>query len=301
MKRPHQLLCSTLLCQLLLIQPAVAQIVVRDDMGNDVRLAAPARRIVSLAPHVTENIYAAGAGDRLVGAVDYSDYPEAAKKLPRVGGYARLDLEAIVALRPDLIIAWESGNSANHLARLKTLGFPLYLSQPKTIDDVASNIERIGTLMNTSNSANAAAAAFRARHAALRARYAARPVVRTFYQIWNQPLMTVNGAQLISDVMRLCGAENVFSNLPQLAPVVSVEAVLQTQPEAIVASGMNGDRPEWLDMWKPWRQLMATQRNNLFFVPSDLINRHTPRLLDGTQMFCDQMEQTRARRPGSRP
>ena len=284
---------------LLATQFANAEIVVQDDAGQTVRLAAPARRIVSLAPHITENLYAAGAGSSIVGAVEYSDYPEAAKQLKRVGGYGRFDLEAILALKPDLVIAWESGNPAAHLAKLKALGLPLFISQPRKIDDIATSIARFGELAGTSGVAIDTARAFRARHAELSARYANRPPVRTFYQIWNQPLVTVNGEQLISDVMRLCGAENVFAGLSQLAPTVSVEAVIAANPEAIVASGMGKTRPEWLDMWRRWQDLTATARGNLFFIPPDIINRHTPRVLDGAQLLCTQMETVRSRRPGA--
>lgn len=277
---------------------AHAEIVVQDDVGQAVRLAAPARRIVSLAPHITENLYAAGAGAYIVGVVDYSDYPPAAKKLPHVGSHDRLDLEAILALKPDLVIAWESGNPAAHLNRLKSLGLPLFLSQPRHLDDIAGDIERFGTLAATD--AGAAARAFRSRLAELRGRYARRPPVRSFYQIWNQPLLTVNGESLISDVMRLCGAENVFAKLPVLAPTVTLEAVLAANPEVIVASGMDDTRPEWLDMWRRWRDMTASARDNLFFVPADLINRHTPRILDGAQMLCTQLETARSRRPAAK-
>lgn len=279
-----------------LAAPARGEIVVQDDLGRLVRLAKPARRIVSLAPHITENLYAAGAGSRIVGVSDYSDYPQAAKQLPRVGSSASLDLEAIVALRPDLVIAWESGNPAAHLAKLKALGLPLFISEPRKMADIAAGIARFGELAGTSAVANAAARAFRERQAGLSSRYAGRPKVRTFYQISNRPLLTVNGEQIISDVMRLCGAENVFAGLTQLAPTVSVEAVLAANPEAIVASGMDEARPEWLDMWQRWRDLTATLRGNLFFVPPDLISRHTARLLDGAELFCNHMETARAKR-----
>jgi iron complex transport system substrate-binding protein len=274
-----------------------AEIAVRDDTGQIVRLAGPARRIVSLAPHVTENLFAAGAGAYVVGAVEYSDYPAAAKKLPRVGGYSRLDLEAIAALKPDLVVGWESGNAPAHLARLRALGLPVFLSQPRRIDDVAASIERLGELAGTSAAANEAAKAFRARQAELRARYATRPPVRTFYQIWVEPLMTVNGDHLISDVMRLCGGDNVFAGLGQLAPTVTVEAVLAADPEAIVASGMGEARPEWLDTWRRWPSLQAVARGNLFFIPPDLVQRHTPRILDGAERLCTHLETARSHRP----
>ncbi|OIQ97645.1 vitamin B12-binding protein precursor [mine drainage metagenome] len=276
---------------------AHAGIAVHDDAGQTVRLAAPARRIVSLAPHITENLYAAGAGAFIVGVVDYSDYPAAAKKLPRVGGYDRLDLESILALKPDLVIAWDSGNQAGQLAKLKALGLPLFVSRPLKIDDIATDIARFGELAGTSAVAVPEARAVRARVAEMRARYAKRPPVRAFYQIWNRPLVTVNGEQLISDVMRLCGADNVFAGLSQLAPTVSIEAVLAANPEAIIASGADATRPEWLDRWKRWKDLTAVARGNLFFVPPDLINRPTPRVLEGARMLCNDMETVRGRRP----
>ncbi len=280
----------------LIAASALAQIVVTDDVGKSVRLEAPATRIVSLAPHITENLYAAGAGEHVVGVSDFSDYPEAAKKLPRVGGNARFDLEAIVALKPDLIIAWESSTASSHIARLRALKLPLFISKPKRIEDIAASIERFGELTGTTTTAAVTAKAFRARHAELRSRYSERPTVRAFYQIWNQPLSTVNGEQLISDVMRLCGAENIFAKLPVPAPTVTIEAVLVANPEAIIASGMSESRPEWLDMWKHWRDLSANINDNLFFIPPDLINRHTPRILDGAQRLCEQMEKVRAKR-----
>ncbi|MCX7172119.1 MAG: cobalamin-binding protein [Proteobacteria bacterium] len=275
---------------------AQAAISVRDDSGQTLILSAPARRIISLAPHITENLYAAGAGRYLVGVSDFSDYPPEAKRLAHVGNYAGLDLEAILARQPDLVIVWEGGSTAAQLAKLKSLGLPLFISQPRKIDDIASNIERFGELADTGSIAVAAARAFRARHAQLRSRYASRPPVRTFYQIWNQPLATVNGEQLISSVMQLCGAENIFANLPLLAPTVTLEAVLAANPEAIVASGMDGSRPEWLDMWWRWKDLTASARGNLFFIPPDLINRHTSRVLDGAQLLCSHMETVRNRR-----
>lgn len=273
-----------------------ASIVVRDDAGQTIRLAAPAKRIVSLAPHITENLFAAGAGNSVVGASEYSDYPEQARKLPRIGNYAGLDLEAILAKKPDLVIAWESGNAASHLSKLRALGLPVFVSEPKAIDDIASTIERFGELAGTALIARDAAQSFRMRQAELQSRYAARPPVRTFYQIWNQPLATVNGEQLITKVMRLCGAENIFASLSQLAPTVSVEAVLAANPEVIVASGMDDARPEWLDMWARWKDLQANARGNLFFVPPDIINRPTARILEGAQLLCKHIETARSRR-----
>ncbi|MQY52548.1 cobalamin-binding protein [Rhodocyclus tenuis] len=275
--------------------PAAA-IVVRDDAGQMLHLAQPARRIVSLAPHITETLYAAGVGDRLVGTVDYSDFPAAARQLPHVGGYSRIDAEAVAALKPDLVIAWQSGNAPAQIERLRALGIPVFLSQPNHIDDVASALQRFGVLGGDAAAGEAAAARFRERLANLSARYRQRPRVRTFYQIWKQPLMTVGGQQIISDVIRLCGGENVFASLTAMAPTVTVEGVLAANPEAIVASGMDAARPEWLDDWRRWPALTAVARDNLFYVPPELIQRHTPRLLEGAERLCQALETARARR-----
>jgi iron complex transport system substrate-binding protein len=276
---------------------ARAEIIVSDDSGAVIRLAAPARRIVSLAPHVTEVLFAAGAGGRIVGTVEYSDYPDAAKAIRRVGGYSRVDLEAVAALQPDLIIGWRSGNVSAHLDKLKALGLPIYVTQANHIEDIARSIEHFGRLAGSETVADAAAKAFRARLTQLRTRYGGRPPVRVFYQVWKSPLTTVNGEQIISDAIRLCGGVNVFADLVGLAPNVSAEAVLTANPEAIVASGMGEERPDWLDDWRRWTRIDAVARGNLFFIPPSIIQRHTPRLLDGTERLCGHLETARGKRP----
>lgn len=285
------------LCALGVCRSAHAVVEVIDDGGARVRLERPAQRIVTLAPHLAETVFAAGAGERLVGTVEFSSYPEAAKKVPRIGGYSRLDLEHIAALRPDLIIAWQSGNSSAHVDQLRALGFPVYVSQPNRIEDIASELERFGILAGSEASARAAAQRLRLRFAALQQRYGGRPTVRTFYQIWKEPLSTVGGKQIISSVIRLCGGENVFADQQVMAPRVSVEAVLAANPEAIVASGMGEERPEWLEDWRRWGAITAVKRDNLFFIPPDLMQRHTPRLLDGAEQLCRHLETARRRRP----
>ncbi len=275
---------------------AHAEIAVTDDSGATLRLAAPARRIVSLAPHITEALFAAGAGEWVVGAVEYSDYPEAARAIRRVGGYTRVDLEAVVALRPDLVIGWQSGNEAAQMERLRAFGMPIYVTQPNRIEDIAHSMEDYGRLAGTEGAAGVAAQRFRARLGQLRKRAEGRPAVRVFYQAWKNPLTTVSGKQIISDAIRLCGGVNIFADLAGLAPNVSVEAVLTADPEAIVASGMGEQRPEWLDDWRRWTQMSAVARDNLFFIPPDLIQRHTPRLLDGIERLCAFLETARGRR-----
>jgi iron complex transport system substrate-binding protein len=281
---------------LALLPAARADLLVTDDSGQQIRLKAPATRIVTLAPHATEILYAAGAGERLVGTVEFSDYPPAAKKVPRVGSYERLDLEAISALKPDLVIAWETGNPAGQVAKLKALGLTVYASQPNRMEDIAAQLERFGQLAGSEAAANTAARQFRQRLENLRRNNAQQPTVRVFYQIWTPPLMTVGGPQIISDAIRLCGGENVFGHLNQMSPTVSVETVLQADPEAIVATGMGDARPEWLNDWNKWTRMTAVKRGNLFHINPDIMQRHTPRILDGTEQLCAALDIARSRR-----
>jgi iron complex transport system substrate-binding protein len=288
------------LIALLAAAPVLADVAVQDDAGQLVRLTQPARRIVSLSPHITENLFAIGAGNRVVGTVEFSNYPEEAKRIRQIGSYEKVDLEAVAALRPDLVIAWDSGNIASHVAKLRAIGLPVLVAETRRIEDVPADLERLGALSGTSVAARAAAERFRERLAALRARYGNLPKVRVFYEVWNQPLMTVGGGQIISDVIRLCGGENVFAALKPMAAAVTVEAVLAADPEAIVASGMGDARPEWLDEWRRWPALTAVARDNLFFVHPDHLQRHTPRILDGIERLCQHLETARTRRPAAR-
>ncbi len=182
-----------------------------DDTGAVVTLPAAAQRVISVAPHVTELLYAAGGGSKIVGAVSYSDYPPEAKQLPRVGDNKSLDLERIVALKPDLIVVWRHGNAQRQLDRLRELHIPLFFSEPHRPDDIAVSLTKLGQLLGTSSTADAAAAAYRRDIANLRAQYAKRPAVSVFYQVWDQPLMTLNGEHMVSDVIALCGGRNVFA------------------------------------------------------------------------------------------
>lgn len=266
---------------------------VRDDAGNDITLKAPAKRVVSLAPHVTELLFAAGAGDSLVGAVSYSNYPPEAARLPIVGSYERLNLEAIVALKPDLLVAWESGNIRTQVERLERLGIPVFYSEPEQLDDIASNLERLGILTDSPETARTASRKFRQRLHNIATEYADQFPLRTFYQIWNRPLITVNGKHLISQIITLCGGHNIFASLGTLAPTVGREAVLRADPQVIIASGMAKQQPEWLEEWKQWPELSAARFDQLYFIEPDLIQRHTPRILDGAEIMCRQLAKAR--------
>jgi iron complex transport system substrate-binding protein len=281
-----------LLLGLLAMQAAWA-VPVADDGGTLLKLARPAQRIVSLAPHLTELLFAAGAGDKLVGVGAYSDYPAAAKALPQVGDAALLDLERIVALKPDLLVVWRDGNSAQQLQRLATLGIPVYASQLGKLTDIASTLRRFGQLAGTEAAANARAERFEQELAALRERYAGRKPLRVFYQIWHRPLLTINDQHLISEALGICGARNVFGALGPLTPTVSDEAVVAQDPDAIVTGRAGADGPDHLDTWRRLTQLSATRHGALLVVDPDTLHRSSDRITEGIRGLCEKLDGVR--------
>ncbi|MEX0872454.1 MAG: cobalamin-binding protein [Aquisalimonadaceae bacterium] len=288
------LLC---LCLIVVATAAAEPVRVTDDTGRVIDLPAPAQRIVSLAPHVTELLFAAGAGERIVGTVSYSDYPHVAEDLPRVGSYKQLDFETILAMEPDLVVAWRSGNVRAQVERLEQLGFTIYYSEPRELDEIATAVERLARLAGTVDEGRRRAEAFRAEMRDLRDNYADLPAVEVFYQIWHQPLMTVNDNHIITRTLELCGGRNAFGHLQSLTPRLGKEAVLENDPEVIIASGMGEDRPDWLSDWRAFPNLTAVQRDNLYFVPPSLLQRHAPRILQGARQVCEHLQAARAKRP----
>lgn len=277
-----------------LASPAGAEIRVHDALQRELVLTQPAQRVVSLAPHITEIVYAAGAGAQLVGAVSFSDYPEAALAVARVGSSSSVSYESLLALRPDLVLAWRSGNGDETIARLQALGLNVFVAEPRALQDVASALRAVGRLTGNAATAEESAHRFSVELERLRQTYSNRRPVSVYYQIWNEPLLTLNDEHLISDVVRLCGGRNVFAAAVPLVSRVSVEAVIRADPEVIVASGMDTARPEWLDDWLRWDSIRAVANGQLYFVPPDLLQRHTPRILEGAAQLCTHLEQARA-------
>jgi len=276
---------------LLPLTAARATVSAVDDDARTVTLSKPARRIISLAPHATEMLFAAGAGNDVVGVVDYSDFPPAATRIPSVGSGIALDLERIVQLKPDLVVAWSSGNSAAQIARLRALGIPVFESEPRDFDAIASSLERLAHLAGTDATGQAAAASFRERLRKIAAAHEHRPTITVFYQIWRTPLMTLNGTHPVSRALRICGGKNIFGGLPQLAPTVGVEAVLQANPDAIIAS--SGSRDDALSDWRRFPHLKAVAQGNLITIDGGLMNRSGPRILDGVEELCRQLDRVR--------
>jgi len=270
---------------------ASATVSVVDDSGNTVILAAPAQRIVSLAPHATELLFAAGAGKQVVGVSEYSDFPAAAKQLPSVGGSGQLDIERIVSLKPDLIVAWSSGNNRRQLARLRKLSLTVFESEPSNFEAIADSLERLGVLVGRDDG-RLQAQQFRQQVQTLEQNYAGRSPVTVFYQIWSAPLMTLNDAHIVSQAIRLCGGVNVFGQLKPLVPTISREAVLTANPDVIIVSDEKGNG---LERWRSFKRMQAVASGNLMTIDGGIMNRAGPRVIEATRILCEHIDHARKR------
>lgn len=272
---------------------ASAEIRVVDDTGATVVLKRPAQRIVSLAPHVVELLFAAGAGSRVIATAEYSDYPPQALSIPRIGGSGGFDIERIVALQPDLVIAWSSGNPRHAIEQLRALGLTVYITELRHLQDVTRELERFGELTGTETTARAEAKRFTARYEALKTRYGNRRPLRLFYQVLDPVLLTFNGKHQVSEIMRTCGAENIFADLPVLASPVSEEAVLKQDPDVIIAGGIEPLWQEWRPRWQQRTQLKATRNGTIYFIPADIIHRQSTRVIEGAERLCAILDEAR--------
>jgi len=278
-----------------------APISVKDEAGHTLTLAAPAKRVISLAPSLTEMLFEAGGGGTLVGAVEYSDYPPEALKAPRIGSNRTLDLERIARLKPELALVWMHGNAQREIERLAALKIPMFYVEPHGIKEIPDALVRIGRLVGTEKTANEAARRFREHYAELRARYAGRPPVRVFYQIADRPLLTVNRQQIISDVIGLCGGINVFGREKLLVPELSTESVVAARPEAILTARLGEDgqgatramNEASLRTWLAFKDLPAVKHGQLWLIPGSQISRHGPRILAGAEAVCTALEEAR--------
>jgi iron complex transport system substrate-binding protein len=255
--------------------------------------AADVERIVSLAPNLTELAFAAGAGSRVVGTVEFSDYPEAARTIARVGDAFRVDFERVVALRPDAVLTWEPGTPPGVVQRLAELHLNVVTIATYNVADVARGLRSIGALAGTQDAAEKVAVSYEREIEQLRADFSRKAPVTVFLQINDRPLYTVNGRQIMSEVLALCGGRNVFAELNELAPQISVEAVIARNPQVILSTG--DSQPESLSQWQRWKTVTAVRSNNLYQVSADDLARATPRLATGAQTVCRTLETARQR------
>jgi iron complex transport system substrate-binding protein len=271
------------LCLLLAVPAQAAAIRLVDDAGQTLEFDQPPQRIISLTPHLTELLFAVGAGAQLVGVDSASDYPQAARTLPRVGDYSRVNFERVLALKPDLVVVWLGGNRAADIHGLEQMGLPVLHTQATRLDDVARLLRLIGQASGHAPEGEAAARDYSARLAALQANAARQPPVSVFYQVWDRPLMTVGGSHWISDALALCGARNVFGDIQAASPVVSREAVLRRAPEVIVGGS---DAPDLRRQWQRFASLPAVKNQAFERVDADRLHRPTPRLIEGVAELC---------------
>jgi len=273
--------------------PAWSQAVqVQDDAGQRLALAQPARRIVSLSPHLTELVFAAGGGERIVGVMRYSDYPAAAATLLVVGDALALNFEQIVQLKPDLVLVWSSGLNDRAKTRLRALKLPVFESEIADVQGIARTLRTLGTLMGTSAAAELAARSVEQQWAVLRERYAARPPLRVFFQIWPDPLMTVNGRHVITQAITACGGINPFASLAPLTPAVSWEAAVNSNPQVIVTSGSK-DEPPALGRWSEFAQVDAVKHHHVAVLDGNLLGRMGPRFVQGAARLCEAIDAAR--------
>ncbi len=254
----------------------------------------PTIRIVSLSPHLTEIAFAAGAGEFLVGVVEYSDFPDDARNIPRIGDAFQLDYERLAELRPDLILAWDTGNPVAMIQQVKRLGYRVEVITTTVPSDVETALLQIGRLAGTA--ATAAAAADRFRHAvdAITEEYSDSRAVTVFYQIAVRPLYTIGGNHYISRLIELCGGRNIFSSLASPAAAVGFESVIDRDPEVILAGDDIPDDP--FAKWKEWPQMRAVESQNLYKVRANLISRATPRSVEGARDICTALNEARAKK-----
>ncbi|GGC72426.1 cobalamin-binding protein [Undibacterium terreum] len=288
-------LCCVFPAALLAVQ-AQAAITVTDDAGNTITLQKPAQRVISLSPHVTELIYAAGAGDRIVATVKYSDYPPAAKDIPRVGDNRQVDIERVIAMKPDLLIVWMHGAFERQLEPLKKSGIPYFFSDPRKLEQIPETLLKMGAMFGTEKQAQLAANDFRQQVAQLSSRYQSKSKVKVFYQVWGKPLYTLNDQHIVSDVIRTCGGENIFGRLPVAAPTVNLEAVLAENPEVVLSGDSKNQVVSGIEQWKPFPSLLAVKNHNLVAIDGDELNRPGPRIIDGAKAVCDALEVARTNR-----
>jgi len=253
--------------------------------------AAP--RIISLSPHITELLFAAGAGDRIVGVDDASDYPPAVAGIARVGEPSALDVEGLLRLKPTLIVLWDSGTPARRKAELQRLNIRLYVTDQHRLDDIGTALLEFGRFAGTEPTAAAAARRYRDELAALRAQYAARPRLKVFYQVWDRPLYTLSGTHLVSEVLSLCGGDNVFADLTTLAPAIDREAVLTRNPDVILIAASGAEGAKQRADWDRFGYIRAVRNHHVFSVDPSLVGRMAPRILQGVHEVCDLLDAAR--------
>ncbi|EGI72307.1 vitamin B12 ABC transporter, B12-binding component BtuF [Pseudoalteromonas distincta] len=250
-------------------------------------------RIIALAPHIVENLFAIGAGDNIVGTVDYADYPAEAQSIERIGGYYGISLEKVLALKPDLVIAWKSGNQSEDLAQIERLGIKVYLSNPTTIAGVADELLTFGEFTGNIEQSQQAANAFTQKLNGIVKSQQDKKNITGFYQLWAEPMMTVSKNTWISQLIETCHVSNVFAQSTTDYPQISIENVIVTKPQVIIIPDEKSKTPQPVVYWQKWPEVPAVKNDQFISVNADLLHRFTPRMLDGLADMCDKIDTSR--------
>ena len=293
--------------------PAAA-LTVTDDTGQRVTLAHPALRIISLAPGATEMLFAAGAGDRLIATVNFSDEPAAAKRVPRIGDVTAVDMERLVALHPDVVVVWPGGGNPAQIEQIAQSGIPIYRQQVNRLADLAPSLRRLGALTSDAGVAEQAARTVSTELARIARDYggggrhpagipaAATPAAGSpptvLLEVWNRPIYTVGGTHLMSDALTSCGFRNVFGDLKELGPIIDTEAVIARNPDIIVAAAPPGEGASWLAEWRRFGSLSAVRAGRLIAFEDQGLSRLGPSVVIATEALCKALAATEASRRG---
>ena len=255
----------------------------------------PAQRIIALSPHSVEMLYAIGAGDKIVATLEYSDYPEAAKKIPRIGNFAGVQIERLVELQPDLVVGWKSGNKAADLAKIESLGLNMVYTQPKNINHIFSDLEKLGQLTGQKNNAQKLIKSLKERYQSIRQKYKNKPRVNVFYQLWHDPMQSVGSGSWVESLINDCGGNNIFNDAHSPYPMVSLESIIVKNPSVVIIPHHSGKKAEKLDLWSKWPEISAVKSNNLYTIHGDLVHRFAPRALDGLEILCEKIDKGRTK------
>ncbi|MBB1385937.1 cobalamin-binding protein [Pseudoalteromonas sp. SG45-5] len=250
-------------------------------------------RIIALAPHIVENLFAIGAGDNIVGTVDYADYPAEAQSIERIGGYYGISLEKVLALKPDLVIAWKSGNQSEDLAQIERLGIKVYLSNPTTIDAVADELLTFGEFTGNIEQSQQAANAFTQKLNGIVKSQQGKKNITGFYQLWPEPMMSVGKNTWISQLIETCHVSNVFAQSTTDYPQISIENVIVTKPQVIIIPDEKSKMPQPVVNWQKWPEVPAVKNGQFISVNANLLHRFSPRMLDGLADMCDKIDVSR--------
>lgn len=250
------------------------------------------QRIVSLAPHTTELVYSLKADDRLLAVSDYSDYPEAAKALPRIASYQGVNFEALVKLQPDLVLVWQGGNKPQDIQRIRALGYKLFISSPKQPADIADEVEALGKLLGQRTLARKLAQQHRQALHAITERYRQKPALSVLYYMHPKPLMSIGPGAWANHLLRLCNSESIFADAINDYPEVTMEEVIKRQPQAIVAA-QHQQLEQIQQFWQPWQSLLELDNRHIIRVNPDKLHRFSLRLSQGAEAMCQQLDQLR--------